>query len=323
MYIEDVLLFKKSEKGIEFKECSGALSQGPSSVVGNVSCNKYVEMCDILGKYYIIKKYRDINYEYSIVNNKQIEFSSMLNNCGLWTTKNLKSSKNIYNVWYSNKRELINIQEYEEYINVHELDRLKWINLIAEMHYLAEKNSMKIGERACWYNAFNHNEIIRLDKLTRDCQNNNMRHTAQLIEFGNKIYNQAFDLAFQLTEYAVHGDLVVENIMHDGKGKYGVIDFDQAGDSILVSDFVLQASKFVDEYLYNFDRYYQAFSEMRKIYESTRELTTLEKKMFEILVVLVYVFNYKKINCLRHNLDNNNRIISDGLRVLENFIFSL
>ena len=69
--------------------------------------------------------------------------------------------------------------------------------------------------------------------------------------------------------------------------------------------------------------YYQAFSEMRKIYESTRELTTLEKKMFEILVVLVYVFNYKKINCLRHNLDNNNRIISDGLRVLENFIFSL
>lgn len=139
MYIEDVLLLKKSEKGIEFKECSDALSQGPSSVVGNVSCNKYVEMCDILGNYYIIKKYRDINYEYSIVNNKQIEFSSILNNCGLWTTKNLKSSKNIYNAWYSNKRELINIQEYEEYINVHELDRLKWINLIAEMHYLGKR----------------------------------------------------------------------------------------------------------------------------------------------------------------------------------------
>lgn len=207
-----------------------------------------------------------------------------------------------------------------------------WGRLMAELHLVSEREGARIGMPSRWYNASRKNEIIRFDRFSQcrtylcaqkeagadpvsgEC----IRLYEQLYGCGSRLMEEANVLLRVLPACAVQGDLTCGNLFWT-QDALGVLDFDEAGDCVPVSDLALQSVYLADLLtadgaeaememlpLSGFGQTWkERTGQILEAYCACRPLTEPERRLYGILNTLARTFYFKRMDALKRALSRN------------------
>lgn len=284
------------------------LFYGNASTAEYRSCKKIViKISSYSGKQYILKGY--IGVDASEVFERQLLFSELLRENNINTPQHYKFDSNYH---YKAKDDGL-IVTLEDFIDGSLVELAKetisdYAVLMAKTHVVSELSAFKTGRPAKWYNFSQKNEVIRFDKFLkmRNCGHLNKHKDLcdKIVEKSENLSGLINELICRLPQSAVHGDFSQSNIIKEGHSRqYYIIDFDQAADCNLISDFVLQSSLWIESVdVQNDYGFFRKAESLLKTYSSVRSISQTEAELAMLLYKMSRAFFYKRINLMGSNV---------------------
>lgn len=285
------------------------LFYGSASTAECRSCKKIVIKLESYGgKCYILKGYTGAAA--STVFERQLLFSELLRVKSINTPHHYRLNSNFQYIVNGNDQNII--ISLEDFIPGNSVEITKdtistYTVLMAKTHAVSEESSFKIGQPAKWYNFSQKNEVIRYDRFLkmRDINYIN-KHKGifdKIVRKSEIITSMINELMCQLPQVAVHGDFTQSNIIIDENSlQYYVIDFDQASDCNLISDFVLQSSLWIETIdVQSNDSFFKMADYLLKTYSSVRNISKTEDELAMLMYKMSRAFFYKKVKLIESN----------------------
>lgn len=285
------------------------LFYGSASTAEYRFCKKIViKLESYSGECYILKGY--IGDATSTVLERQLLFSELLREKNINTPHHYRLNSNFQYVVKGNDQNII--VTLEDFIPGHSLEISEdtistYTLLMAKTHIVSEESSFKIGLPAKWYNFSQKNEVIRFDRFLKlrdvDYLNKHKDLFEKIVRKSKKITSIINGLMCRLPRVAVHGDFAQSNIIIDENGlQYYVIDFDQASDCNLISDFVLQSSLWIETIeVQSNDSFFKTADHLLKTYSSVRNISKTEEELAMLMYKMSRAFFYKKVKLIESN----------------------
>lgn len=285
------------------------LFYGSTSTAEYRFCKKIViKLESNSGRYYILKGY--IGAAASTVFERQLLFSEFLREKNINTPHHYRLNSNFQYIVIGDEQNII--VTLEDFIPGDSAEITKdtintYTLLMAKTHIVSEESSFKIGQPARWYNFSQKNEVIRFDRFLKmrdiDCLNKHKDLFDRIVRKSEKITSMINELICRLPQVAVHGDFTQSNIIIDKNSlRYYVIDFDQASDCNLISDFVLQSSMWIETIDgQNNDSFFKMADQLMKTYSSVRNISKTEDELAMLMYKMSRAFFYKKVKLIESN----------------------
>lgn len=279
------------------------LFYGSASTAECRFCKKIVIKLESYGgKCYILKGY--IGAAASTVFERQLLFSELLRVKNINTPHHYSLNSNFQYIVNGDDQNII--VTLEDFIPGNSVEITKdtisaYTVLMAKTHIVSEESSFKIGQPAKWYNFSQKNEVIRFDRFLkmRDINYINKHKDLfdKIVRKSEKITSMINELMCQLPQVAVHGDFTQSNIIIDENSlQYYVIDFDQASDCNLISDFVLQSSLWIERVdIQNNYNFFNMAERLLNTYCSVRSISKSEAELAMLMYKMARAFFYKRI----------------------------
>lgn len=278
---------------------------GDSEIMGKRICKKIVIYTDDKKRKYVVKAYYSKDYLETLEN--QMLFSELLRANGIATPKRVALGNDlIMKMNFSDKIICVTMEEYMEgnHFRLSFDSIIELTKLIAKTHLISEKNHFRVGDSTHWYNISKKNQIMRFDKFL---VMKKMHHALfeKDIKTYNRIEKKANDVLERINElvsnlpiYGVHGDLTEDNLIisTEKSNQILLIDFDQAGDCCLISDFVLQSSFWIELCgpISN-DDFFKISNSLIEVYKSIRETSSLELGVAKLLFGMTRAFYFQRV----------------------------
>ena len=285
------------------------LFYGGTSTAECRSCKKIVIKLESYNeKCYILKGYFGVAA--SVVLERQLFFSELLREKNINTPHHyILDSSFQYVVNADEQNIIVTLEDFipGKLVNLTKDTINMYTLLMAETHVVSEVSSFQIGRQAKWYNYSQKNEVIRFDKFLRmrdiDHLSKHKDLFDKIVRKSEIITSMINEMICQLPQVAVHGDFSQSNIIKDENNQqYYIIDFDQASDCNLISDFVLQSSLWIETIeVQNNYSFFKMADHLLKIYGSVRRTNKIEVKLAMLMYKMARAFYYKRVKLIESN----------------------
>lgn len=206
--------------------------------------------------------------------------------------------------------------------------------LLGRLHSTVEKEQYRMGVANRWNLTEEDSDLnkifAKLEKLEKIAEKSltDMDVFWKLSEYGRQKKDMLKKWLKNLDVYAVHGDFHRGNLIYDsGENIVGILDFDLAGDNVLVQDLINQAWYLAyrdreawDEKKRKFNRYriQKIFDIIYNGYKSIRQLKPDEKAYFVDLKNWTYYLWSRRIRYLYQLAETEDEMLEEELMVMYN-----
>ena len=285
------------------------LFYGSASTAECRSCKKMVIKLESYNeKCYILKGYMGVAA--SVVLEHQLLFSELLREKNINTPHHyILDSSFRYMVNDDEQNIIITLEDFisGKLVELTKDTRDKYTLLMAKTHVVSEMSSFQIGKHAKWYNYSQKNEVVRFDKFLKmrdiDYLSKHKDLFDKIVGKSEIITSMINEMICQLPQFAVHGDFSQSNIIKDENNQqYYIIDFDQASDCNLISDFVLQSSLWIETIeVQNNYSFFKMADHLLKTYGSVRSISKTEVRLAKLMYKMARAFYYKRVKLIESN----------------------